>query len=62
MSLFDYTDGTTVFEAYFSSVDNLKKPGILLGHAWDGPNQYFYNLSDQLAKEDEELLMWSSKT
>lgn len=58
MSLFDYTDGTTVFEAYFSSVDNLKKPGILLGHAWDGPNLYFYNLSDQLAKEGFNVIAY----
>ena len=52
MSKFDYTDGETTFEGYLAlnNDEKTKRPCVLVGHAWDGPNEHFNILADSIAK------------
>jgi dienelactone hydrolase len=49
---FDYSDGETIFEGYISLGNNLetRKPCVLIGHAWSGPSEHFYQIADSFAE------------
>ena len=52
MSNFDYTDGETIFEGYmaFNGDKKSQRPCVLVGHAWDGPNEHFNLMAETLSK------------
>lgn len=52
MSYFDYSDGETKFQGYWASNgdDTSKRPCVLVGHAWSGPDAYFNKLAEEIAK------------
>lgn len=52
MSKFEYTDGETTFEGYLAlNGDNFsKRPCVLVGHAWSGPDDYFNQIAESLSK------------
>lgn len=52
MSYFDYTDGETTFEGYMALGGDYKsrRPCVLVGHAWDGPNEHFNRVTENLSK------------
>jgi dienelactone hydrolase len=45
-----YTDGETTFEGHLSYASNERRPCVLIGHAWDGPNSHFNAMADELAQ------------
>lgn len=53
MSAYKYSDGKTEFEGYLAlpQSPNEKRSCIMIAHAWDGPNAYFNNLADEMAKK-----------
>jgi dienelactone hydrolase len=52
-SIYEYTDGDTVFEGYLAIDSNqqTKRPCVLVAHAWDGPNDHFNALAEDLSKK-----------
>jgi dienelactone hydrolase len=52
-SLFEYSDGESLFEGYvaYDSRVSGTRAAILVGHAWDGPNERLYQLTDDFAKQ-----------
>lgn len=53
MSVYEYSDGKTIFEGYLSSPSprREKLACVMIAHAWDGPNAYFNSLADQMASK-----------
>ena len=53
MSTYEYSDGDTVFEGYLAIEKNqqTKRPCVLVAHAWDGPNEHFNSLADDLSQK-----------
>lgn len=53
MSYFDYTDGETTFQGYISlnGDEKTQRPCVLVGHAWDGPNEHFNLIAENLSKK-----------
>lgn len=48
----EYSDGTTTFEGYVATPSTPdRRPGILVGHAWDGPNSHFNAMADAFASQ-----------
>ena len=54
MSLYEYSDGGTVFEGYLAINKNqkIKKPCVMIAHAWDGLNDHFCSLANNFAKQN----------
>ena len=52
-SLLEYSDGESLFEGYMAhdSPVSERRPAILVGHAWDGPNERFNQMADEFAKQ-----------
>ena len=53
MSLYEYSDGDTLFEGYLAidQDQKTKRPCVMVAHAWDGPNDHFNSLAEKLAKK-----------
>lgn len=49
MTVQHYTDGETIFEGHLSCASSERRPCVLVGHAWDGPNSHFNAIADDLA-------------
>jgi dienelactone hydrolase len=51
--IYEYCDGETFFEGYLAINHELKtkRPCIMVAHAWDGPNDHFNALADNLAQK-----------
>lgn len=51
MKTFEYSDGQETFVGYLSLPAHIndKRPCVLVAHAWDGANDYFNSLADDMA-------------
>jgi dienelactone hydrolase len=51
MSVYNYSDGDTLFEGYLAidQHQTIKQPCVMVAHAWDGSNDHFNALADNLS-------------
>jgi dienelactone hydrolase len=48
----EYSDGVTTFEGYLASpASSDRRPAIIVGHAWDGPNSHFNAMAVAFASQ-----------
>ncbi|OJU73369.1 MAG: dienelactone hydrolase [Alphaproteobacteria bacterium 40-19] len=50
---YEYSDGKTLFQGYLSVPQDqtIRRPYVMVAHAWDGPSDYFNSLADDFSQK-----------